>query len=93
VFRVRVSGGNAERVVDLKGFRFAGAFNLWMGLDPTDTPRLIREVGNGRYLRPHTGTEITLSDNSSPSMLVSYARMPRHEGTATSLLPVRRVNW
>jgi hypothetical protein len=41
VFRVRVSGGNAERVVDLKGFRF----NLWMGLDPTDTPMLICDVG------------------------------------------------
>jgi Tol biopolymer transport system component/DNA-binding winged helix-turn-helix (wHTH) protein len=45
VSRVRVSGGNAERVVDLKGFRYTGAFNLWMGLDPTDTPLLIRDVG------------------------------------------------
>jgi Tol biopolymer transport system component/DNA-binding winged helix-turn-helix (wHTH) protein len=45
VFRVRVSGGNAERVVDLKGFRHTGAFDLWMGLDPTDTPMLIRDVG------------------------------------------------
>jgi DNA-binding winged helix-turn-helix (wHTH) protein/Tol biopolymer transport system component len=45
VFRVRVSGGNAERVVDLKGFRPTGAFGLWMGLDPTDTPMLIRDIG------------------------------------------------
>jgi Tol biopolymer transport system component/DNA-binding winged helix-turn-helix (wHTH) protein len=45
VFRVRVSGGNAKRVVDLKGFRHTGAFTLWMGLDPTDTPMLIRDVG------------------------------------------------
>jgi Tol biopolymer transport system component len=45
VFRVRVSGGNAERVVDLKGFRSTGAFGLWMGLDPTDTPMLIRDIG------------------------------------------------
>jgi Tol biopolymer transport system component len=45
VFRVRVSGGNAERVVDLKGFRPTGAFGLWMSLDPTDTPMLIRDVG------------------------------------------------
>jgi len=45
VFRVRVSGGNAERVVDLKGFRHTGAFTLWMGLDPTDTPMLLRDVG------------------------------------------------
>ena len=45
VFRVRVSGGNAERVVDLKGFRSTGAFGLWMGLDPTDIPMLIRDIG------------------------------------------------
>jgi Tol biopolymer transport system component len=45
VFRVRVSGGNAERVVDLKGFRHTGAFTLWMDLDPTDTPMLIRDIG------------------------------------------------
>ena len=45
VFRVRVSGGDAERVFDLKGFRYTGAFTLWMGLDPTDTPMLIRDVG------------------------------------------------
>jgi DNA-binding winged helix-turn-helix (wHTH) protein/Tol biopolymer transport system component len=45
VFRIRVTGGDAERVVDLKGFRYTGAFTLWMGLDPTDTPMLIRDVG------------------------------------------------
>ncbi len=45
VFRVRVSGGDAERVVDLTGFRHTGAFTLWMGLDPTDTPMLLRDVG------------------------------------------------
>lgn len=45
VFRVRVSGGNAERVLDLKAFRSTGAFGLWFGLDPTDTPMLIRDIG------------------------------------------------
>jgi Tol biopolymer transport system component/DNA-binding winged helix-turn-helix (wHTH) protein len=45
VFRIRVSGGDAERIVDLKGFRYTGAFTLWMGLDPTDTPMLLRDVG------------------------------------------------
>ena len=45
VFRVRIPGGNLERVVDLKGFRYTGAFTLWMGLDPTDTPMLLRDVG------------------------------------------------
>ena len=46
VYRVRVSGGTAERVVDLKGFRFTGALSIWMGLDPTDTPILIRNTGS-----------------------------------------------
>ena len=45
VFRIRVSGGDAERVVDLKGFRYTGAFTLWFGLDPQDTPMLLRDVG------------------------------------------------
>jgi Tol biopolymer transport system component len=45
VFRLRVSGGDAERVVDLKGFRYTGAFTLWFGLDPQDTPMLLRDVG------------------------------------------------
>jgi hypothetical protein len=45
VLRVRISDGNAERVVDLKGFRYTGAYNIWMGLDPQDTPMLIRDVG------------------------------------------------
>jgi Tol biopolymer transport system component/DNA-binding winged helix-turn-helix (wHTH) protein len=45
VFRVRVTGGNAERVFDLNGFRYTGAFKLWFGLDPTDTPLLLRDVG------------------------------------------------
>ena len=45
VFRVRVSLGNAERVVDLEGFRSTGVFDLWFGLDLTDTPMLIRDVG------------------------------------------------
>ena len=45
VFRVRVTGDNVERIVDLKRFRHTGAFSLWFGLDPTDTPMLIRDVG------------------------------------------------
>jgi hypothetical protein len=45
VFRVRVTGGSAERVVDLKGFRHTGAFCVWMGVDPTDTPMMLRDVG------------------------------------------------
>jgi hypothetical protein len=45
VFRVRVSDGVEERVVDLKGFRSTGAAGGWFGLDPKDTPMLVRDVG------------------------------------------------
>lgn len=46
VYRVPVSGGKPELMVDLKGFRFTGAVSLWMGLDPTDTPMLLRDTGS-----------------------------------------------
>jgi hypothetical protein len=45
VFRVRISDGVEERVVDLKGFHHTGAAGGWFGLDPEDTPLLIRDVG------------------------------------------------
>ncbi|WP_348264641.1 winged helix-turn-helix domain-containing protein [Telmatobacter sp. DSM 110680] len=45
VYRVRVSGADAERVVDLKGFRSTGVFTHWMGLDAEDTPLVLHEVG------------------------------------------------
>ena len=45
MFRARISGGDPERVVDLKGLRFTGALMSWEGLDPTDTPMLLRDVG------------------------------------------------
>ena len=45
VYRVRVSGGTAEKVVDLKGLRITGSIGAWLGLDPQDTPVLLRDVG------------------------------------------------
>lgn len=45
VFRIRPSGGKAERVVDLKGFRYTGVYVFWMNLDPDDTPMLLRDAG------------------------------------------------
>jgi hypothetical protein len=32
-------------VADLKDFHLAGIFGLWLGLDPTDAPLLLRDVG------------------------------------------------
>jgi hypothetical protein len=45
VFRVPVSGGEATKVVDLKGFQQTGWWGDWMGLDPTDAPLFLRDVG------------------------------------------------
>jgi Tol biopolymer transport system component/DNA-binding winged helix-turn-helix (wHTH) protein len=45
VFRIRRSGGDGERIVDLTGFHFTGTYAFWMGLDPDDTPLLLRDVG------------------------------------------------
>jgi Tol biopolymer transport system component/DNA-binding winged helix-turn-helix (wHTH) protein len=45
VYRVSVKGGAPERVVDLKGFHHTGLVSVWMGLDPIDTPMLLRDVG------------------------------------------------
>ncbi len=45
-FRVRAKGGEAERVADLEGFHLAGRFGSWLGLDPTDAPLILRDVGS-----------------------------------------------
>jgi eukaryotic-like serine/threonine-protein kinase len=39
VFRIRVSGGAAEKIADLKDWHDAGWWGRYMGLDPTDAPR------------------------------------------------------
>ena len=45
VLRIPVKGGAAEVVADLKSVNFTGTFGLWLGLDPTDAPLLLRDVG------------------------------------------------
>jgi len=46
LFRIRISGGRAEKVVDLKDWHDAGWFGRYMGLDPTDAPLLLRDIGS-----------------------------------------------
>ncbi|MGB6688904.1 MAG: winged helix-turn-helix domain-containing protein [Terracidiphilus sp.] len=46
LFRIRVTGGEAERLVDLRGLHLTGADSQWVGLDPTDAPLLLRDTGN-----------------------------------------------
>ena len=43
--RIRVGDGKLETVADLKGERYTGVYTLWMALDPSDKPMLLRDVG------------------------------------------------
>ena len=46
VYRVPISGGHEERILDLKDFRYTGWYgNGWLGLDPTDAPLRLRDTG------------------------------------------------
>ena len=45
IFRIRIAGGPAERIVDLKDWHDAGWVGRYMGLDPTDAPLLLRDIG------------------------------------------------
>ena len=46
VFRIRIRGGAAEKIVDLKDWHDVGWFGRHMGLDPTDAPLLLRDIGS-----------------------------------------------
>ena len=46
LFRIRISGGRAEKIVDLKDWHDAGWFGRYMGLDPSDAPLLLRDIGS-----------------------------------------------
>jgi Tol biopolymer transport system component/DNA-binding winged helix-turn-helix (wHTH) protein len=46
IYRMFLANGEPEQVVDLKGFRDAGMFGQWFGLDPEDTPLQLRDVGS-----------------------------------------------
>ncbi len=43
--RIAVPGGTPQRVVDLRDVPLIGAVNFWFGLDPDDTPLLLRDNG------------------------------------------------
>jgi Tol biopolymer transport system component len=46
IYRIRASGGPEEEFVDLKHWHWAGWFQEWMGLDDTDAPLLLRDIGS-----------------------------------------------
>jgi hypothetical protein len=43
--RVRIRDHKVERVADLKNFRQAGFYNVWLGLAPDYSPLLLRDIG------------------------------------------------
>ena len=45
VMRVRISDRKLERVADLKDFRQAGFYTIWLGMAPDDSPLLLRDTG------------------------------------------------
>jgi len=46
LFRIPIIGGQGELVNDLKDWHLAAANDSWMGLDPTDAPLLLRDIGS-----------------------------------------------
>jgi DNA-binding winged helix-turn-helix (wHTH) protein/Tol biopolymer transport system component len=45
VIRIRAADGKRETVAGMKGARYTGVYTMWMGLDPTDTPLTLRDIG------------------------------------------------
>jgi Tol biopolymer transport system component len=45
VMRVRIRDHKLERVADLKNFRQAGFWSVWLGMAPDDSPLLLRDTG------------------------------------------------
>ncbi len=45
VFRIHLSDGKAERVLDLKNFTQTGNYGSWLAIAPDDSPLLLRNVG------------------------------------------------
>lgn len=44
--RIRVADGKQETLTDLTDARYTGFYTLWMGLDPGDSPMMLRDAGN-----------------------------------------------
>jgi len=45
LYRVRVAGGKPERIANLKDVHLTGWMNMWIGLDPSNNPLILRDAG------------------------------------------------
>jgi WD40 repeat protein len=46
IYRIHISGGKEEKIVDLKDWHDAGWFGRYVGLDQTNAPLLLRDIGS-----------------------------------------------
>ena len=46
VYRIPVTGGKAERVIDMKDFHTTGYWGFSLQLDPTDAPLVLRDISS-----------------------------------------------
>jgi WD40 repeat protein len=46
ILRIPLSGGKAEHIADIKDMETTGQYSFWMGLDPTDAPMMLRNLGS-----------------------------------------------
>ena len=45
LLRIRINDGKLEQVIDLRGFLATGFWGFWLGLDPEDSPLMLRDAG------------------------------------------------
>ena len=45
VFRMRVADGKVEQIADIKTLNYTGNTGMWMGVDPSDAPLFLRDLG------------------------------------------------
>jgi eukaryotic-like serine/threonine-protein kinase len=45
VFRLRLADGAVDQIADLKDLNYTGNTGMWMGIDPTDAPLFLRNMG------------------------------------------------
>jgi Tol biopolymer transport system component len=45
LLRIRINDRKVEQVADLKGFLATGFWGFWLGLDPEDSPLMLRDAG------------------------------------------------
>jgi hypothetical protein len=45
VLRISISDRKLEQVADLRGFVPTGWWGIWLGLDPEDSPLMLRDAG------------------------------------------------